>query len=121
MLHPQTAPGASAVRSAWGSLMAEVKPEDGRYPQLNLNTGVSIGLAAMFAGSFFWSFGVRQDVGYHELRIAAVESTVKELRTSLDSTRLLSAQAETRLENRLTRMEIILQDIRDNRRMPAPP
>lgn len=91
-----------------------------KYPQLNLNTGVSIGLVAMLAGSIYWSAGVKQDVGYHELRILALEATTKELRASLDATRLLSAQAETRLENRLTRMEIILQDIRDNRR-PVPP
>lgn len=101
--------------------MAEVKPEDGRYPQLNLNTGVSIGLVAMLAGSIYWSAGIKQDVAYHDLRIASLESITKELRTSLDSTRLLWAQAETRLENRLTRMEIILQDIRDNRRTLSPP
>lgn len=82
-----------------------------KYPQLNVNTGVSVGLVAMLAGSIYWSAGVKQDVSYHELRIVALETNVKELRTSIDASRLLSAQGETRLESRLTRMEIILADV----------
>lgn len=82
-----------------------------KYPQLNVNTGVSVGLVAMLAGSIYWSAGVKQDVSYHELRITSLETGVKELRASIDSARLLSAQGETRLESRLTRMEIILADV----------
>jgi len=104
--------------------MSDVAPKDGRYPQINLNTGISIAGVAMLIGMVVWSVSVKNDVGYHDLRIAALESTVKEQRTALDSARLLSAQAETRLESRLTRMEIILQDVqsrlvdRDRRLVP---
>lgn len=103
-------------------------PEDNDtkpYPQLNLNTGLSLGLVLMLGGLFYHSVGVKNDVAYHELRITSIESTIKELRTTVDSTRLLTAQAETRLESRLVRMEIILQDLHNRigsgRRDPIPP
>lgn len=114
------------ARSAWGDMMADIGSDLRGYKQINLNTGVSLGLAVMFAGSFYWSAGIKQDVAYHDVRIVALEATTKEQRVAIDAIRLLSAQAETRLENRLTRMEIILQDVqsrlvdRDRDRRPAP-
>ena len=116
------------TRSAWGEMMADIGTDLRGYKQINLNTGVSLGLAVMFAGSFYWSAGIKQDVAYHDVRILALETTTKEQRSALDSMRLLSAQAETRLENRLTRIEIMLQDVqsrlvdRDRRSgTPSPP
>lgn len=110
------------VHSAWGELMADVRDEihaarNGRYPQLNLNTGMSVATVVLLLGIAFWFAGVKSDVGYHEQRLAIVESGLRDLR-------LAQGQAETKLEGRLTRIEILLQDVlnrmadRDRRQGP---
>lgn len=101
--------------------MAEIRddlaPRNGRYPQLNLNTGMSVATVMLLLGISFWFAGVKSDVGYHEQRLAIVESGLRDLR-------LAQGQSETKLEGRLTRIEILLQDVlsrmADRDRRPPP-
>lgn len=101
--------------------MAEIRDDisqkNGRYPQLNLNTGMSVATVVLLLGIVFWFAGIKSDVGYHEQRLALVESGLRDLR-------VVQSQSETKLEGRLTRIEILLQDVlnrmldRDRRSAP---
>jgi hypothetical protein len=83
----------------------------GTYPQLNLNTGISISAVVLLIGMAFWSAGLRSDVSYHEQRLTVVEGSVKELRTLVDTTRYAQAQSEIKLEGRLVGIEGLLRDV----------
>lgn len=74
------------------------------YPQLNLNTGVSVAVVVMLAGGIYWTAGLKGDIGYHEQRLVTLEAIVRDLRTA-------QSQSDTKLEGRLTRIEILLQDV----------
>lgn len=90
------------------------EPEDGatsRYPQLNLNTGVSVTLVVMLAGLILWFGGVKSDVGYHADRLNAAEASIKELRVMVDNARYAQAQSDTKLEGRLVGIEGLLRDV----------
>lgn len=81
------------------------------YPQLNLNTGISISAVALLIGMVVWSAGIKSDVGYHEQRLGILEGNVKELRTLVDTTRYAQAQSEIKLEGRLVGIEGLLRDV----------
>jgi hypothetical protein len=88
------------------------------YPQLNLNTGISISAVALLIGMVVWTTGIKSDLGqsqatitYHEQRITSVEATGKELRTAIDNARYLQAQSEIKLEGRLVGIEGLLRDV----------
>jgi len=110
--------------------MMSLRDEDGatRYPQLNLNTGMSVAVVLMVGGLFYWSAGIKSDVGYHEQRLAALEVAMRDLKTLVDSSRLLQAQSDTKLEGRLVGIEGLLRDVinrlamadRDRRSPSAP-
>ncbi len=93
--------------STYGQGMVE-RPGEGddatRYPQLNLNTGMSVAVVVMLAGGIYWTAGLKGDVGYHEQRLTIVEAGLRDLR-------LAQGQSDTKLEGRLTRIEILLQDV----------
>ncbi len=89
----------------------ETKATTGAYPQLNLNTGISISAVALLIGMVVWSAGIKSDVGYHEQRLSAVEVSIKEIRTAVDTARYVQAQAETKLEGRLVGIEGLLRDV----------
>lgn len=75
-----------------------------RYPQLNLNTGMSVAVVVLVGAMFLWFGGLKSDVSYHEQRITVVEAGLQSLRMAL-------GQSDTKLEGRLTRIEILLQDL----------
>lgn len=81
------------------------------YPQLNLNTGISISAVALLIGMVVWSASIKSDVGYHEQRLSSAESSIKELRTLVDTTRYAQAQSEIKLEGRLVGIEGLLRDV----------
>lgn len=89
----------------------EKKATTNGYPQLNLNTGISISAVALLIGMVVWSAGIKSDVGYHEQRLGLAEGSIKELRTALDNARYIQAQAETKLEGRLVGIEGLLRDV----------
>lgn len=89
----------------------EEKAVTGAYPQLNLNTGISISAVALLIGMVVWTATVKSDVGYHEQRLSVVEGSVKELRTAVDNARYLQAQSEIKLEGRLVGIEGLLRDV----------
>lgn len=90
---------------------AEDRATTGGYPQLNLNTGISISAVTLLIGLVVWSAGIKSDVGYHEQRISAVENGVKELRTIVDNARYIQSQSEIKLEGRLVGIEGLLRDV----------
>lgn len=77
---------------------------DKPYPQINLNTGMSVAVVLMLGGLIFFIAGLKGDVGYHEQRLTIVESGLRDVR-------LAQGQSDTKLEGRLTRIEILLQDV----------
>ena len=77
---------------------------DKPYPQLNLNTGVSVAVVIMVAGGIYWNASLKGDVGYHEQRLTIVEAGLRDVR-------IAQGQSDTKLEGRLTRIEILLQDV----------
>ena len=89
----------------------EERVATGGYPQLNLNTGVSISAVALLIGMVIWSAGIKSEVGYHEQRLAVAESTIKELRASVDNYRYLQSQSDIKLEGRLVGIESLLRDV----------
>lgn len=103
------------MRLAWCSLMTEVKeniaPKNGSYPQINLNTGVSVATLAMFIPLVVWTVGIKSDVGYHADRLTIAEKAIEGLRASIDGVRLGQAQADTKLEGRLVSIEVLLREI----------
>ncbi len=90
---------------------AEDRATTGGYPQINLNTGVSISAVALLIGMVIWSIGIKNDVSYHADRIAALELGYKELRTAGENFRETRAQSETKLEGRLVAIEGLLRDV----------
>jgi hypothetical protein len=100
-----------------------------KYPQINLNTGVSLAVFVLLAGLIFWSAGLKSEVGYHDQRIGATEVGLKELRLLVDNARHLQAQSDIKLEGRLVTLEGLLRDVinrlamaeRDRRRDPQNP
>lgn len=82
-----------------------------RYPQLNLNTGVSVAAVALLGGMIYWSAGIRGDVSYHEQRIVILESGLRDLKALVDNARYAQAQSETKLEGRLVGIEGLLRDV----------
>jgi hypothetical protein len=83
----------------------------GAYPQLNLNTGISISAVVLLIGMAIWSAGIKSDVGYHEQRIISLEASNKDLRALVDTTRYAQAQSEIKLEGRLVGIEGLLRDV----------
>lgn len=88
------------------------------YPQLNLNTGISISAVALLIGMVVWTTGIKSDVSqtqstitYHEQRLTALEAGGKETRTAVDNARYLQAQSEIKLEGRLVGIEGLLRDV----------
>ena len=109
------------VRSAWGEVMADIRdeiaPRNGRYPQINLNTGISAGAFVLLLGMVVWSVTIKNTVDYHTDRLSIAEGTIKELRASIDTVRFGQAQAETKLEGRLVGIEVLLREVIN--RLPA--
>lgn len=107
----------AATRSPWGMLMSEledaVAPKNGRYPQINLNTGVSLAAVILLLGMVVWSVTLKGDVDNHGTRLTKLEAGHEKLRDYVDSTRATQAQAETKLEGRLVAIETLLRDVRD--------
>ncbi len=93
--------------------MAEIKAdtEAGGYRQINLNTGLNISTVVLLLGMVVWSVTVRNDVGYHGDRLNSAEASIKELRSSIDTIRMVQAQAETKLEGRLVGIEVLLREV----------
>lgn len=96
----------------------EERATTGAYPQLNLNTGISISAVALLIGMVVYTTSIKSDVSqtqstvaYHEQRITSVETTAKELRTAVDNARYLQAQSEIKLEGRLVGIEGLLRDV----------
>lgn len=77
------------------------------YPQLNLNTGMSLATVVLVLGGMAWLFTIRGDVGSHEQRLIVVESAMREMRTA-------QALSDVKLEGRLTRIEVLLQQVLAN-------
>lgn len=97
-----------------------------KYPQLNLNTGMSVATVVLLLGMVVWSTGIKNDVGYHEQRLVSLEGALKDLRTLVDNSRYAQAQSETKLEGRLVGIEALLRDVinrleRDRRFSPPSP
>lgn len=90
---------------------AEDRATTNGYPQLNLNTGISISAVALLIGMVVWSAGIKSDVGYHEQRITVTEGNIKELRTAVDNARYQQSQSEIKLEGRLVGIEGLLRDV----------
>lgn len=97
---------------------AEDRATTNGYPQLNLNTGISISAVALLIGMVVWTTNIKSDLGrsqstidYHEQRITSGEANVKELRTAVDNARYLQAQSEIKLEGRLVGIEGLLRDV----------
>ena len=97
--------------------MAELKdgiaPKNGLYPQINLNTGVSLAAVALLISMVVWTVGLKSDVGYHGDRLTAAEAAIKELRAEFATVRFGQAQAETKLEGRLVGIEVLLRQVID--------
>jgi len=97
---------------------AEDRATTNGYPQLNLNTGISISAVALLIGMVVYTTSIKSDVSqtqsavaYHEQRIASVEKTAGDLRTTVDNARYLQAQSEIKLEGRLVGIEGLLRDV----------
>lgn len=81
------------------------------YPQLNLNTGMSLAMVLMLGGMLVWFANIKSDVGYHGERLVLAESAIREQRVMIDNARYNQAQAETKLEGRLVGIEGLLRDV----------
>lgn len=112
----------TAFLQPWFNLMTDIKeeisPRDGRYPQINLNTGVSLATVALLIGMVVWSVDLRGSVTSHDLRITVVEGAVKDLRAIIDATKSTQSEAAVKLEGRLVQIETLLRSI--DRRLDDP-
>jgi len=94
------------------------------YPQLNLNTGMSLATVGLLIGMVIWSVSVKGDVSSHEQRLTRAEAGLDSLRVVFDNARQDRSQAETKLEGRLVAIEVLLRDMNNrigDRRKETPP
>lgn len=84
---------------------------DAPYPQLNLNTGMSLATVVLLLGFGGWIFSIKGDVGQHADRIVSAETSIRELRAAADTSRDRLYQAQITLEGRLVGIEVLLRDV----------
>jgi len=110
------------AKSGWAALMAELKdgiaPKEGLYPQINLNTGVSLAAVVLLIGMVVWSVGLKSDVGYHETRIGSTEKALEVVRAQIDAIRFARAESDRAMEGRLVAIEVGVREI-NNRLVQA--
>jgi hypothetical protein len=88
-----------------------ISPKDGLYPQINLNTGVSLAAVVLLIGMVVWTVGLKSDVGYHEARLVAAEKAIEGLRVSFDAARFARAESDRTMEGRLVTIEVGVREI----------
>lgn len=85
--------------------MARLRTQSrGKYPQLNLNTAISLGMVTLIVGGAFW-------LGALSTKVEAMSFELKEVRATLSiADRAQSTQA-IQIEGRLGRIENSLSSI----------
>lgn len=86
------------------------EPDVSKYPQFNLNTGVSLSLVFAIGTAMFWVYGIKSVTDRHTERLAIVETQVKEIFVAMSVDQSKQFAADLKLEARLVRIEIMLQD-----------
>lgn len=86
-------------------------PANGRYPQFNLNTGMSLATVVLLLGFGGWIFTIKGEVGAHTDRLNAQDSSIRELRSAADTSRDRMYQSQITLEGRLVGIEALLRDV----------
>lgn len=81
------------------------------YPQLNLNTGMSLATVVLLLGFGGWIFSIKGDVVQHTDRLNSAETSIRELRTAADLSRDRLYQSQITLEGRLAGIEALLRDV----------
>lgn len=82
-----------------------------KYPQVNLNTGLSLSLVFALGTAMYWVSGIKSITDRHGERLAILETQVKEIFGALSVDQSRQFQADLKSEARLLRIEIMLQDL----------
>lgn len=90
-----------------------ISPPNGRYPQINLNTGLSFAMLLVVVPLVVWLVFIRSDVNNQAEKLISHEGQIKELRASFETFRFGQAAADTKLEGRLVGIEVLLRQLID--------